>query len=310
MSRLTTLAFALLALSENCSAQQWWAPGACWVYDGDAIGVHRIHRYQYTNDTIIDGMQAQVALYTLTEQIPNGPTNTWISKEYISWQGNVILHRITWPFPPYQFLNDWDTLYVLGDVGDRWWPINADASCSPQGMLEIQSAGTTTIDGVDLDYWELAYLNIDGQPWLEPMFIPGDSLNVIARIGSRPRRPLFTSCLEDPWFDPEIIQLIHYSDNEISFPSGSGCDIATSLPDESTSAPMIAHPNPGTDHFSLNHNAPVIMAVRDVLGRIVQPEMRTAPSELVSTKGWPSGTYFIEVANERNEQQILRWVKQ
>lgn len=291
-------------------AQQWWAPGACWLYQGDAIGVLRDHHYQYTNDTVVDGMQAQVALYTLVEHIPNGPTNTYISKEYVTWQDNVILHRNTWPFPPYPFWNDWDTLYVLGDVGDRWWPMYADTSCPPRGMVEIQSVGTTTIDGVDLDSWELAYLNIDGLPWLEPMFIPGDSLNVIARIGSRPRRPLFTSCLEDPWFDPEIIQLIHYSDNEISFPSGSGCDITTSLPDDSTSAPMIAHPNPGGDHFILDNITPITIAVRDALGRIVHSESRMAPAARVRTEHWSQGTYIISLAPASGEQRNIKWVKQ
>lgn len=302
MRKFSTLAF-ILVLSITGFAQQWLSPGACWVHRyGDLCGF--IDHHRYVGDSSALGINFQVVEWTRTATYPGAPTSS-IQRTFYTMQGNVVLTRSLFP----QIDASWDTLYVLGVPGDRWWPRFTDQSCPPRGMLEIQDTGHVVIDGVSLRKWDLAYLDENGipipqQPWW------ADTIGIIDHIGSMPGyAPI--PCNVQIW-DICSVYRLHYSDAQIAFPDGTACEITTSVRTKDPRHIAITlHPNPGTHQLMLSglSSDASRIEVRDLLGHLVHTQRMNVSNATIATSSWSNGTYFISVFGE-DGPQVIKWLKQ
>ena len=285
-------------------AQQWLAPGACWVtYSGDLCSYMEHH--EYVSDSTENGMDIQIVEWTRTPYFPGVGflTTSSIQRRFYSRQGNVVLDRNLFPVPG----GNWDTLYVLGVAGDRWWPRYADQTCPPLGMIEIQDTGHVVIDGISLRTWDLAYLDEFGEPIPEWGF--GDTLGIIEHIGSMVGVPPLPC--NNPNGESCAVYRLHYSDDQLSFPDGTTCEITTNVAiAHPTSATLVLQPNPGTDQLAITGIASSSrIEVRDALGRLVHSQNGPGGTASLSTNSWPSGAYFINVIAS-DGQQFRKWIKQ
>ena len=307
MRGLSTL-LLVTVLSLGGTAQQWLAPGACWVHRVYCLNPGTFYHYQYVSDTVWSGDDVQVvevsSAYVFQNQLfPNGP----LLKHYFKQQGNVVFDHgsLAYPVPD----ASWDTLYVLGLPGDRWWPRFANQSCPPLGMLEIQDTGQVVIQGVPLRTWNLAYLDANGDPLAQQAWW-GDTIGILERIGSMPGLPP-VPC-DTPIWDPCSFFRLHYSDDEIALPLGTSCDITTAIPPtRATESAIRLHPNPGTDQLYITSLvASATVEVRDPLGRLVHSRSNLPMNTPIETAAWESGTYFITVTDYSGRSQVIKWVKQ
>lgn len=291
----------LAGLPVVSAAQQWWAPGACWTFE-EIWPQHIFHKYAYTGDTVIGGMEVQVATYTPCYVYPDSVHcgTAWPVYEYISLQGDVLLAGV----------DAWDTLYYLGDPGDRWWPIASDESCPPFGMVEIQDTGHVVIGGLNLRTWDLAILDENGQPmqtWFE-----ADTFDLIERIGGNPRRPFPLPCDPDVTMDYPVNFLRHYSDNDISIPEAMNCDIVTHAPQPIEKPTPALHHDPGYGQLRVTGLSPGTntIEVYDAVGRQIARPISFGGEAFIDAANWASGAYQIVVSSADRTRQVLRWVKE
>lgn len=313
MREVILTALTAIMLAGTTKAQQFWAPGACWVYEQLHVGPY-LDIYMYTGDTMIDGLLAQQC----TRRICNlnlgsgGVVDTscvsdiWGFRDWVSQQGDVVYYK--GQFPPAA----WDTLYYLGAPGDRWWPIGTLGTCGYFGMLEIQDTGHVVIDGVNLRTWNIAYLDSAGTAtWGNGQPLGSDTLAIIERIGGLPR-VFFNygfNCYGP--IDPPFYRLQHYSDWQITMGSGVTCDIALRADSRYMQTVLSLLPNPGADQFQItsSSSAPFDLEVHEPLGRLVHRD-RIVANQTIATGDWPSGTYFVSVNDQRGSRKVLRWLKQ
>lgn len=198
----------------------------------------------------------------------------------------------------------WDTLYYLGDIGDRWNGDNVDPACYPLGVLEIQDTGHVVIQGTTLRTWDIAYLDENGAPL---PFSP-DTFRLTERLGMTfnwPPQPCDGGIVEGT---PGV--RLHYSDIDFSIPDGSTCDLPTMV-SGTEGPPLTIAPNPGTDQLWITGlTATASIEVRDPLGRLVHSRSKLPMNAPIETASWESGTYFITVVQANGARDLLRWVKQ
>ncbi len=252
-------------------------------------------------------MDIQIVEWTRTPYYPGVGFLSTSSpqRRFYSLQGNVVLDRNLFPVPG----GDWDTLYFLGVPGDRWWPRYTDQTCPPLGMIEIQDTGHVIIDGINLRTWDLAYLNEAGQPIPEGNPSWGDTLGIIEHIGSMPGGPPMP-CTTQNW-DICGAYRLHYSDDLISFPDETFCDITTYISTTGSSSAIVgSYPNPGTDQLTLTglSSTSHTIEVRDPLGRLIHTQNMAAGNAIIETSVWPSGTYFVSIVG--SELQFIKWMKE
>ncbi len=284
-------------------AQQWWAPGACWIYQEQLLS-QALHIYMYRGDTLIDGYPAQVCQYRYCDVLPPDTfCYSFIQGTICTRLDNDVVYALSGP----GVIPLWDTLYYLGLPGDAWYPLGYDWNCAPLSKILITDTGHVVMDGVSLRTWDIAQLSANGLPMQDPPF--GDTLRVVERLGGAPRSFPDFYCPPDVIDEERFFTLRHYSDWQISFGTGPSCDIALNSVDVSP-ARLLCTPNPGTDHIQFNNTSPINIVVRDALGGIIQTDQRLVASSPVNTEAWPQGTYFISVADEKGTRATLRWMKQ
>lgn len=262
----------------------------------------------YTGDTVIDGMQVQerTTRTCLLNWASGGGLDTnclsdiWSTREYVYQLGDIVFSKVE------GFSPGWDTLYYLGTPGNRWWPAHYPypLDCGTFGMLEIQDTGHVVIDGVNLQTWDLAYLDSAGtSTWGNQQFLGADTLAIIERIGG-----LFPSYTCEP-VDQPAFRLRHYSDWQMTTGGGLACDIVLPTSETARQLPTLV-PNPGVNQFLIGGMIDAaLVEVRDVLGRVIYSEKRR-PNAWIDSSGWPPGTYFVIVGEANERRKTLRWVRQ
>lgn len=298
----------LLGMAPSCFAQQWWAPGACWVNEGTSFGptIQRTHCH-YDYDTLVDIGLAQVVHCNIQFIYPWGVETSPQFTTLFHMQEEVVYAKCT------GFMCSpaaaWDTAFYLGVPGDRWRLDDIDPNCYPYGALEIQDTGHVIIQGITLRTWDLAYLDSTGLPLpnLSPSL--GDTLALIERFGMLPATP--PQPCDGSIIDYFFMYRIHYSDADIAFPDGSSCDLATGIASAHDRGPLAIGPNPGTDVIVLSGSSgPASIEVRDMFGRLVLVQQYTDWSSPIATNTWPSGAYWLTVILNDGSREVLRWVKQ
>lgn len=300
------LAVAMLIITSACaSAQTFCASGACWTYRAElGLGAYRLYHYQHVGDTLLNGIAHQRIDSRTRDYYPWG-TNDWPDfTELIRMEGAAVISdhsNMTW-----NTNGEWDTIQYYGNIGDHWWPANADEGCPPQGMLQIMDTGSVVIDGVSLRTWQMAYLDINGVPIM--VAAPLAPFTLTERIGMAPRMPHTHMCGITETTD---IELIAYSDADITFPPGSVCGLPMST---DANKPMVAaalYPNPSSERFwVIGLSTSTSVEVHDPLGRLVHSRSNLSMNTPIETASWESGTYFITVAQADGARDLLRWVKQ
>lgn len=314
MKRIATL-LLVGGLTGTSHAQQWWAPGACWVYEQLHLSPY-LDIYMYTGDTMIDGLLAQQCTRRICylNYVSGGGVDTscvsdiWGFRDWVSLQGDVVYykHNVAGGSP-------WDTLYYLGVPGDRWWPPTTQPmTCGYFGMLEIQDTGHVVIGGENLRTWSLAYLDSAGvSTWGNGQPFGSDTLAIIERIGGLPRKfPHYGYDCYGP-MDPSFFRLQHYSDWQITTGSGVTCDIALRAGSRSLGTALSLNPNLGSS-FQLTglHGRTAQLRILDMQGRSVRDGIVLSEQTYVEATGLPSGTYIVEVRLLDWARQFLRWVKE
>lgn len=86
------------------------------------------------------------------------------------------------------------------------------------------------------------------------------------------------------------------------------CDINLGISASPQPVQPVAHPNPGTDQFTLTLAlCPHAITVLDVTGRPVLQQNMTGASATIGTTTWPPGIYVVRI---NDGLQPIRWVKQ
>ncbi len=311
--RVLSVILATVTFGPVTGQQQWWAPGACWVYEQLHLSPY-LDIYMYTGDTMIDGLLAQQCTHRICylNYGTGGVVDTscvsdiWWFRDWVSQQGDVVYYRSSFSASP------WDTLYYLGVPGNRWWPPNSTGSCGYFGMLEIQDTGHVVIDGANLRTWSLAYLDSAGtSTWGNGQIFGSDTLAIIERIGGLPRN--FTHYGYDCFgpVDPSFFRLQHYSDWQITMGGGVTCDFALRADSRSMQTALSLHPNPGTT-FQITGlgSRPVRLRVLDMQGRVVHEGLAATEHSPVDPGDLNHGPYLVEVRLADGQREVIRWVKE
>ncbi len=138
-------------------AQVWGVPGATWHYEFDDFG-QGFYTYTYSGDTIVDGFNCQKIDVELQWIITgNGVTIpgalnqyteiTRFSNDSVFWYRN----------------NDFFLLYDFGaSIGDQWVIHQGgnlfDPECDTTSIVSVSDTGVVTINGQDLRFIELTYV--------------------------------------------------------------------------------------------------------------------------------------------------------
>jgi hypothetical protein len=236
------------------------------------------------------------------------PSSSFLTlKRYIRMEGNAVMYKCGGTFC--QSDPVWDTLYYLGVPGDRWSSQIADPECYPHGVIEITDTGHVVIQGVSLRTWDLTYLDENGQPVPDAPSTFADSLGIIERIGcpvGNPPQPCGNGAVDYP-----AMLLLHYSDNEISIPNGSTCEIFTGTPALTYVQDKISlYPNPGSDILLINSSSTMVgIEVGDQMGRTLPIAQQSLHLRYIPTETWSRGTYFIRITLSDGTQIVQRWIK-
>lgn len=294
----------LLGLSTSGFTQQFCAPGACWIY-GSGMGTNYYWRqhYQHIGDTLIDGVLHHRIVSETRVYTPFG-ISVWPDfMETVRMEGAAVLSDHS--NMTFNTGGIFDTIQYFGNIGERWWPPNADMSCPPQGMLQIMDTGHVVVQGIALRTTQMAYLDINGVPMITAPS-PFEPFTLTERIGMAPRMPHTLMCgISEA--GPMVLEA--YIDSDIRIPEDAICDLPTAQLEMSASVPSI-RPNPGRDELIITGLPPVIsVEVRDAMGRLVIGLSPRYSAHPIDTGQWSPGTYFITVVSG-DEKRALRWVKQ
>jgi len=282
---------ALCCLGLGAQAQNWCPPGATWTYSSviSQYATNRIIRY--TGDTIIGGESAQT-LFTVDQFV--NPTTLEI--DTFGTGGNSwtrFSDSVVWAWSPTE--NAWDTLYYFGAVpGSQWEPPFAEpgfcGSAELGDMVQVLDTGTTVVQGVPLQYWDIHL----GAYWGRVTERMGWSVGMIP----------FSGCWQD-----YTSALTCYADDEISYVAtgATGCDLITRISTATLPEAML-HPNPGMDRLILTlPPGQHTITLFDATGRMVHQQHTQDTPATIDTAHLPSGIYMVKVDEG---VQPLRWVKE
>ncbi len=293
----TLLFTALLLIGFGSQAQSWCPPGATWTYHWDGWGAEYREEYRYANDTTLGGRVAQKCIVSVQGTTLGGSPISSTYSEYTSNDGGIVWAWGSWYGGPAA----WDTLYWFGaQVGDHWFPPGHPETCPPHGMLEITALGTTVIDGITLQSLTLVTIDQDGNPITNPE-------QLIQRIGMMPRYPFVFDC--NSVIDYYFPHFVCYSDEDIHDPTGSvDCHLTMGIGDlGQTRTGYSMHPNPGTDHLTVQLPAGSHrITLLDATGRSLLEQHTTEQQPVVNTSGLSPGIYLLRMDNGPG----IRWVKE
>ena len=298
----------LMTAAQSLIGQQWWAPGACWVYKQLHL-TPSLDVYMNSGDTLLDGFVAQRCMtrtcYLGSDTICN--SDVWQFRDFVSLQGDVVYYKHSWTMN-----SPWDTLYYLGVPGDFWYPLGFDPDCDPLGKLVIADTGHVVMGGVSLRTWDIDQLDSDGVPMAEDMPFNQDPLRVIERIGGTPRVFTNIQCNPGGIIEYSYFNLLHYSDWELSTNDGLSCDLVLGSAERTSERGLTSYPNPGTDHLQLSGfgSSSAQVNVRDALGRLCFSTRNYRSGERIRAESWAPGSYYISVTDRSGNGSMLRWLKQ
>ena len=293
-----------IGISITAVAQSWCPPGATWTHQILALAIEGHVTRTFVGDTIFQGLSAQQIHETgqLISYFPQTDTTVLDGSIFTSLQGDLLLiWTYMGPTPA------WDTLHRFDALpGDRWFPPGADQVCNNgiEGMLSVMDTGHVMIDGLVLRTWDLAYLDATGEEaWSAGQFIE--------RIGYNGSFiPLPGGCIIVEYGEG----LNCYSDDDISYIAPNGpevCHLTTSTREILPIQGFDLHPNPGTDHFTMqlppdDHH----LEIFDQLGRSVIQLDGISDRAVIGTISLPPGIYTVRITDQKGRSLQQRWVKQ
>jgi hypothetical protein len=289
----------------TATAQSWCPPGAQWHVSSFGYMMSGYIHYVYEGDTFIHGRMAQkisregyqfVTFPVHHQFIISGHTYTALEDDVLLVP--VYLSTENWV---------WDTLVWFGaEIGDRWYAPGDDGTCgpSPAGMFQVTDTSTTIIDGIPLRTRHIIGLLEGGTPSVEE-FIFTERLGLLHTFSH-----LMPPCIAD---GPGVEVIRCYSDDQISYvsPSWYGpCELGLSMEDGTTMSRISIHPNPGTDHFTLQlPPGPHHLTLFDAQGRQVLRQQLSEERPVISTASLPPGIYHIHITDRYGRISGQRWVK-
>ncbi len=192
-------------------------------------------------------------------------------------------------------INEFDTLYWFGAApGDHW-----------------HSPGSNTEEWSMITVIDTATIEVDEVPLKQLIVETGWTTDtLLERVG-------FTYFYLDGWSwfltDQPWAGLKCYRDDEITFASQdiSDCDFTLAVMDTRTALEFAPHPNPGTDHFTLQlppglHD----LTLFDAQGRLVLRQRISEERHVISTASLSSGIYHIHITDGLGRSSGQRWIKE
>lgn len=302
MKRLLLIFVCFLAF--NVHAQLWCPPGAIWTYNLQSFIVEGCETRQYVGDTVLDGWAAQrIEVTSIRMNYMTSTLDTTVAHFFTRQEDDVVSTWNAWGGN-----TGWDTLYWFGAVpGDRWYPPGADGLCvglEPWGMLEVSDTGHVVINGEDLRYVDVSYLDQSGEPGT-------DGFRITERLGA----PLMMIYPGGCFVSEAGGGLRTYSD--ASFPlydTGEQdlCDQFTGYSGPISPLQFGIAPNPGSDHLTITLGPATkgTFSIIDPLGRTIAKDRPANGPTTMDTSCWPSGIFHIVVFDGRGGRRSARWIKQ
>jgi hypothetical protein len=293
--------FILCSLFFLCaSAQSWCPPGAEWIFRYDhepedelsPALVGNVH-VQYTGDTVLGGFASQkleqwlrAGEVGMTEQTLSSlePIFTRFEQDVVYlWDGSAM---------------SFDTLmWFAAQPGDHWTP--------PQWeniRFEVLQATTILNEGVELRQLIISIIGPDGE-------ITQDYLTERAGYHYFHFIPINSLFGAVDW----IHALRCYRDDELLFHlvAMSACNFFVQVPSRHNASLIPIHPNPGTDHFTLQlQPGPHQLTLFDAQGRQVIRQQLSEERPVISTSSLPSGLYHIHITDGHGRNSGHRWNKE
>lgn len=287
MNKYSAFILCSLFLS-SAFAQSWCPPGATWHHDYfDGIGGVGYVRTEYTGDTLLNGFVCQrlEPIITGYDQQFQIPFTQPLTPRFTRGQAELV-----------ELWNglSFDTLYWFGAAPGDHWDLN-------DGGLAVVDTGSMLIDGQLLKYLVVQWDEFATGP-------PQDT--IVERLG-------FLNYYWDAQgaylFDTGLRWLRCYSDIEIDQEINMGtCDIILGVSNTSPGDRFLdLHPNPGSDHFTLqlppgDHD----LQIFDQLGRSVIEIDRISDQAVIGTASLAPGNYTLLIADRIGRVVHQRWIKE
>ncbi|MDQ3100440.1 MAG: T9SS type A sorting domain-containing protein [Bacteroidota bacterium] len=280
------LLIALIAPS-GAMAQSWCPSGATWTYSFSNGWTHEgFVRFTYIGDTIVGGINAK-HIDQYAEGLAMGDPFYWVLEPFITAVNDQLI--------TYWNGTSYDTLYnFAASPGDHWRMapfLFADA------VVNVLDSGTTSIEGLSLRYLVIGNNGIAGD-------------TIVERLGGLHRYML-------PWIDFTLDApggpLRCYSDLQIDYQSPwweFGCTSFLEI-DEALEIIPLLHPNPGTDHFTLqlpsgDHKLTIV----DAVGGTVLKEDRISDQAVIDASSLRPGIYMLQITDRSGRTRNQPWIKE
>ena len=297
-----TLIFCVLLT--NGFGQVWIDSNAKWTFDYYNILEHGTWRWEYTNDTIIQGHKCQSIKGTKYRHagpsgsiIHYGDTYTYTSKDSV-------------------FYYNGDRFFLLYDfgaqIGDTWIVAidNSIEVCRDTAIVQVVDTGTILINGN-------VYRTITLETISESLF----ALNglCVERFGLRPTAnsdtnfgflPGIRHCEGGPFLEPDGLVFRCYEDSSFPTynPTNKDCDTLTT-----TSELMVEnfriYPNPSNGTLTIDSPSNKVNHVEiiDLYGRVIANQPY---SDEVDVSKLHNGIYLIKMKFDNKKEIIKTFIKQ
>lgn len=304
MKTCINIVLLVLGLTANAPllAQQWCPPGAEWNYNIIGWGSEGCGTATYLGDTILNGRVAQrIEHQELVHNYFTGTTTSSTYSMYTTYDTGVV-YLYVW------VVLNWDTMYWFNaPVGARWSPAGYEvdvAQCPPPGgMVEVIGTGMEIVEGIELSFVDVQYLDFFGLPADVP-------IRIHERIGSRLMGlpPVGCSIVAWPWVLRTYSDGLgtNYDSEQVEL-----CPHITGVGNIENIPRPIPYPNPGYDHVRFRGLRSVAdVQFHDAYGRMVLSVFLLEPDQRIDVGMLASGPYVITARTEQGTSKKWNWMKE
>lgn len=303
MKNLTTILFCIFLI--NGFSQTWIDSNAKWTFDYWNVSESGTWRWEYTNDTVIQGKQCEVI--HATKYRYGGPMSATLDYgDTYTYQSNDSVF----------YLKD-DNFFLLYDfgaaIGDSWI-ISIDttfSACQDTAIVEVVDTGTILINGYN-------YRTITLETVTESLY----ALNglCVEKFGLIPTTyehnnfgflPGYQYCDGGPIIDYDMLTFRCYEDSTFPTynPTNRHCDTLTSAStDEIFLENFNIYPNPAENKLYIDSPNSNISNVEilDMHGRLI---LKQEYKESIEVSKLKNGIYFIRIIIDDKKQVLKKFVK-